>query len=127
MGDISKATRGRNNIINARSSILNPYENEPWTNISNNDFITGQISLGRTTSLAFHPTDPNIFYVGAAIGGIWKTTDGGQHYTALGDDLPYLAISSIIIDQDNPNIIYVSISDHVGYGCLLYTSPSPRD
>ena len=94
----------------------NPYENVTWTNISHENYITSQVGMGRTTSMAFHPTDPNIFYVGAAIGGIWKTTDGGQSYTPLGDELPFMAVSCIVVDQSSPNTIYIAISDHVWYG-----------
>lgn len=98
----------------ARST--NPYANINWTNINYTNFIVTQIALGRTTSMAFHPTDPNTFYVGAAIGGIWKTTDGGLSYTPLGDELPFMAVSSIVVDQNNPSTIYIAISDHVWYG-----------
>lgn len=94
----------------------NPYANIAWTNISYDGYITGQIGLGRTTSLGFHPTDPNTWYVGAAIGGVWKTTDNGATYTPLGDELPFLAVSSIVVDQDNPSNVYIAISDHVWYG-----------
>jgi len=99
-----------------KKSANSPYSNVPWSNISYEFYIDTQIGLGRTTSLAFHPTDPNIFYVGAAVGGIWKTTDGGQTYTPLGDDLPFLSVSSIVVDQNNPNTIYIAISDHLWYG-----------
>lgn len=92
------------------------YTDRTWTNISNTKFITTQISMGRTTSMAFHPSDPDIFYVGASIGGIWKTMDGGQSYEPLGDQLPYLAISSIVLDQKDPETIYISVGDHVWFG-----------
>lgn len=92
------------------------FEDITWTNLSYEDYITLQIGLGRTTSIGFHPTDPNTFYVGAAIGGVWKTTDGGISYIPLGDDLPFLAVSSIIVNKDNPEIIYAALSDHVWYG-----------
>jgi len=92
------------------------YEDIEWANISNTEFITLQISMGRTTSIAFHPTDVDIFYVGGAIGGIWKTEDGGKTYIPLGDDLPYLAVSSIVVDQNNPETIYISVGDHVWFG-----------
>ena len=92
------------------------YSDIEWNNISNTKFITTQISMGRTSSMAFHPTDPNIFYVGASIGGIWKTEDGGQTYLPLGDDLPFLAVSSIVLDQENPETIYIAIGDHVWFG-----------
>lgn len=96
--------------------LLNPYAAIPWTEINYTGYITGQIGLGRTTSMAFHPTDVNTFYVGAAIGGIWKTTDGGQSYVPLGDDLPFMAVSAIVVDRANPNILYIAVSDHVWYG-----------
>jgi photosystem II stability/assembly factor-like uncharacterized protein len=92
------------------------YEDVEWANISNTEFITLQISLGRTSCLAFHPTNPNVFYVGADTGGIWKTEDGGETYTPLGDDLPYLAVSSIVLDQENPNILYAALGTHLWNG-----------
>lgn len=92
------------------NSILDNFE---WNNIS---YKEASFGMGRTNALAFHPTDPDIFYVGAAIGGIWKTTDGGQTYIPLGDDLPFLAISSIVVDQKNPNNIYIAISDRLWFG-----------
>lgn len=94
----------------------NPYSNVEWTNISYENYIISQIGLGRTTSMAFHPSDAGTFYVGAAIGGIWKTTDGGQSYVPLGDALPFMPVSSIVVDQQNPNTIYIAVSDHVWYG-----------
>src|SRR5205823_165484 len=40
---------------------------------------------GRIMAIAVDPRDSsgNTFYVGAANGGVWKTTDGGQDYTPL--------------------------------------------
>ena len=86
--------------------VLQPYENVAWTNINYTDYITGQIGLGRTDDIAFHPTDPNTFYVAANRGGIWKTTDGGQTYAPMSDELPTLDARSLIVDQANPDIIY---------------------
>jgi hypothetical protein len=95
---------------------LGPFQNRNWSNIGNTQFITTQIGLGRTTSIAFHPTDPQTFFVGTPIGGIWKTTNGGSSYTPLGDNLPFLAVSSILINPANPQIMYIAMSDHVWYG-----------
>ena len=33
----------------------------------------------RVTSVIGVPGDPNIYYAGAASGGVWKSTDGGTH------------------------------------------------
>ena len=50
----------------------------PWVNINQTYGDGGYNGMGRATSIAFHPTNPEIYYVGAPIGGIWKTTDGGS-------------------------------------------------
>jgi len=73
---------------------------------------------GRTNSIAFHPTDPNIFYIAAAQGGVWKTTDGGVNWTVLTDNLPTLACGDVVVDQQNPNVLYL------GTGELNYSSDS---
>jgi photosystem II stability/assembly factor-like uncharacterized protein len=99
-----------------RKSAESPYKDVPWTNLSYENYIVSQIGLGRTTSIGFHPTDANTFYVGAAIGGVWRTTDGGQSYTPLGDELPFLAVSSVIVKKDNPSHLFIGVSDHVWYG-----------
>lgn len=98
------------------ASLTGPYRNITWSNISHHDYLEGQIGMGRTTSMAFHPIDPKTFYVGSALGGIWKTTDGGTSYTPLGDQLPYMAVSSIVVDQANPNVLYIALSDHIPNG-----------
>jgi photosystem II stability/assembly factor-like uncharacterized protein len=68
--------------------------------------------LGRINCITFHPTDPNTFWVGVAQGGVWKTTDSGQNWTPLTDDLPILRISDIAVDPNNTDIIYVCVGDY---------------
>lgn len=67
--------------------------------------------LGRVNALAFHPNDPSIIYIGASSGGLWKTNDGGQNWTVLTDHLPSLGVSAILIDRNNPQIIYLGTGD----------------
>jgi photosystem II stability/assembly factor-like uncharacterized protein len=80
---------------------------------TNNNYISG-----RTNSIAFHPSNPNIIYIGAAQGGVWKTTDGGLNWTALTDNLSTLACGDVVVDQSNPNILYL------GTGELNYSGDS---
>ena len=48
---------------------------------------------GRVTSIVVHPDkDKNIIYLGTALGGIWKTEDGGRNWTAKSDYAPSLGI-----------------------------------
>jgi photosystem II stability/assembly factor-like uncharacterized protein len=85
---------------------INP--NVTWTNMGVTKYLGSQAGLGRTSAVAFHPTLENTFYVGGGVGGIFKTTDGGNSYTAIGDLLPTLAVSRIVVNQSNPNTLYVA-------------------
>ncbi len=70
--------------------------------------INGQ---GRINSVFVDPVDPNILYVGAPAGGIWKSTDNGVNWTALTDHLPQIGVSGIAVDPNNNDIIYISTGD----------------
>jgi uncharacterized repeat protein (TIGR01451 family) len=69
------------------------------------------IVAGRITALAVDPTNPSVVYAGAAEGGVWKTTDGGVHWTPLTDAQPSLAVGSIAIDPSNHSTIYVGTGE----------------
>jgi len=66
---------------------------------------------GRLNSIAFHPTNPSIMWVGSASGGLWKTSNGGQSWDSNTDDLPSLGVSSILVDPTNTNIMYIGTGD----------------
>jgi photosystem II stability/assembly factor-like uncharacterized protein len=62
---------------------------------------------GRIDCIEFHPGDPNIFYVGAPCGGLWRTSDGGSSWECLTDELPTLGISDIDLSPQDPNTIFI--------------------
>ncbi len=67
--------------------------------------------IGRIDRLAFHPTDANTVYAGAAGGGLWRTTNAGTSWTNLTSDIPCLGISGIAIDYNSTNTIYILTGD----------------
>ena len=67
---------------------------------------------GRVNAIAIDPSSPSTIYAGAAGGGVWKSTDGGGHWTQLTDGMPDLAISAITISQTGK--IYVGTGDSDG-------------
>ncbi len=78
-------------------------------------FQLGPVNVGgRCLAIDIHPSNSDIVYVGMASGGIWKTTDGGDSWTPLGDDLPSMSVSAIAIDPSNPDIIYIGTGE--GWG-----------
>lgn len=74
----------------------------------------GYNGIGRINVIEFHPTNGNTYWVGASGGGIWKTTDDGQTWSSLSNNLPRLDISDIDVNPQNPNTIYVCTGDRDG-------------
>ena len=67
--------------------------------------------IGRINVVAVDPNDSDIIYIGAPSGGCWKTTDEGETWDVLTDDLPILGVSAIAIDPTNTDIIYIGTGD----------------
>jgi hypothetical protein len=65
-------------------------------------------SVGRIDAIAFNPKNPNIAYAGSNTGGIWKTTNGGQSWVPLGDQLQTMTVGAIAVDPVNPQIVYMA-------------------
>lgn len=89
------------------------------------DQITSH-GMGRINCMAFHPTDSSIIFAGVAQGGVWKSTNSGQSWTPLTDNLPIIRISDISIDQNNPNIMYISVGDYGYLGISLKSDGRKR-
>jgi len=68
--------------------------------------------IGRVDRVAFHPTNSNIMYAGAAGGGLWRTTDGGSTWSHLTADLGQISICGLGIHPTNPNIIYIMTGEY---------------
>lgn len=82
---------------------------------------------GRLNCVRFQPNNPNILFVAAPAGGLWKSTDGGSSWTTNTDALPTLGINDIAIDATNTNIMYLATgdvdgSDTYGVGILKSTN-----
>jgi photosystem II stability/assembly factor-like uncharacterized protein len=67
---------------------------------------------GRVVSLAVHPTNPLVVYAASASGGIWKTTDGGQIWLPLTDELSILNHGAVTLDPSNPEVVYIGTGEY---------------
>ncbi|MEI6090774.1 MAG: T9SS type A sorting domain-containing protein [bacterium] len=85
-----------------------------WVTLESPEGFPDQGYSGRLNCIAFHPLDTNIFFVGAPAGGLWKTSDGGKSWVTKTDNLPSLGVSEIVMNSQNPNIMYMATGDRDG-------------
>lgn len=82
---------------------------------------------GRITAIGVDPSNTKILYAGAALGGVWKSIDGGAAWKPLTDAQPSLAVGSIAVDPTAPQTVWVGTgdgdpySDSAGQGLLRST------
>jgi photosystem II stability/assembly factor-like uncharacterized protein len=84
-----------------------------WSSLGPDFSYSGYAGIGRLNCVAFHPTDLNTYWVGAAAGGLWVTHNVGSTWTCLTDQNGVLAVSDIIIptDYDSSHTIYIATGD----------------
>ncbi len=74
--------------------------NNPW-------IFSGPENIGgRITDIESPAGNPSTIYIGAATGGILKTTDQGVTWTNLFDDVPVISVGDIAIDPNNDQVLY---------------------
>src|SRR5205807_1786749 len=93
-----------------------------WTLIGPRPTSQGTIyvTAGRVNAIAIDPRDDNTVYIGAAEGGVWKTTDGGANWKPLTDQEASLANGAIALDLSNPDIVYVGTGEENFTGDSYY-------
>jgi photosystem II stability/assembly factor-like uncharacterized protein len=92
-------------IVTAQKASLEQFKNWKPRNI-------GPAGMsGRITTIDAVHTNPNIIYVGAASGGIWKTENSGHNWTPVFDEQPLQNIGAIAIQQSNPNVVWAGTGE----------------
>ncbi|MCF6223692.1 MAG: hypothetical protein L3J34_08185 [Flavobacteriaceae bacterium] len=66
---------------------------------------------GRITAIDVVNDKPNIIYVGAASGGVWKSESEGIAWEPIFDKENIQAIGAITIQQSNPDVIWVGTGE----------------
>ena len=51
--------------------------------------------------------NPNLYYIGTAGGGVWRTKDGGNTWTCVSDGYFGGSIGAVAVAESDPNVIYV--------------------
>ncbi|GAA0872841.1 hypothetical protein GCM10009117_19880 [Gangjinia marincola] len=69
--------------------------------------LIGPFRGGRSAAVTGVPGEPNLFYFGAAGGGVWKTEDGGRSWGNISDGFFGGSIGAVTVAKSDPNVIYV--------------------
>src|SRR5216683_1505031 len=85
------------------NAVINPntYQDLRWRSV-------GPHRGGRATAAAGVRTQPNVFYMGATGGGVWKTENYGITWMPVADgQIPTGSIGAIDVSDSNPNVVFV--------------------
>jgi hypothetical protein len=106
-------------VLPASSSVTNP-----WTSIGPTPTTGGFFSpvTGRITTIAVDPSDGtgNTVLIGGAQGGIWRSTDMGNTWTAVGDQNSSLSMGSIAFAPSAPATVYAGTGEQASVGFDIY-------
>ena len=106
-----------NTINQAEEKLYNSLE---WRSI-------GPFRGGRSAAVTGVPGKTNLFYMGTAGGGVWKTTDGGGSWSNISDGFFGGSIGSIAVSESDNNVLYagggeVTVRGNVSYGYGIWKS-----
>ncbi len=96
-----------------------PYANLKWRSVG------PAVAGGRVPAVAGTASDPNLYYIGAAGGGVWKSDNGAATWTPVFEKEPVSAIGAVTIDPTNENVVWVGTGESnprndVTYGDGVY-------
>ncbi|MGH9607023.1 MAG: WD40/YVTN/BNR-like repeat-containing protein [Terracidiphilus sp.] len=73
--------------------------------------FVGPMVGNRVSAVAGIPGDPSTYYAGAASGGVWKSTDGGNRWTPIFDREPVAAIGALAVAPSDPNVVWAGTGE----------------
>lgn len=74
---------------------------------------------GRSVTATGVVNDPLTYYFGTTGGGVWKTSDAGQHWENISDGyFTTGSVGAIAVSESNPNIVYVGMGEHAPRGVM---------
>ena len=87
------------------------YAGLQWRNI-------GPFRGGRIAAVTGAVGQPGVFYAGAALGGVWKTTSAGATWFNVTDSVPEIAgVTALEVAPSDPDVVYLGTGDR---GAGLY-------
>ena len=69
--------------------------------------LVGPFRGGRAGTVSGVLNNPNLYYMGTAGGGVWKTIDAGSTWSCISDGYFGGSIGALAVSESDPNVIYV--------------------
>lgn len=110
----------------AKNPVVKPTENPAYQSLQFRS-IGPAVASGRIGDIAVDPKNPAVWYIVAASGGVWKTTNAGTTFQPIFDSQGSYSIGCLTIDPNNHNVIWVGTGENnnqrsVAYGDGVYKS-----
>jgi hypothetical protein len=123
-GDLNAMTSGSLRALNQANAALQVRTGEAWYSLNpSNPSASG--NNGRINQVRIHPTNPNILFACAPTGGLWKSTNGGDNWFPIAENLAVLGCSDLAFLPSDPNTLYLATGDSDGtdsYSTGVYKS-----
>src|SRR5262249_28382393 len=89
--------------------------------------IGPDITTGRISDIDIDPKNPNVWYVASASGGLFKTENRGNNFTAIFDTGGSFSLGAVKVDPKDSNVVWLGTGENnnqrsVAFGDGVYKS-----
>ena len=110
---VSISIHGQEQADQPKLDDLNDYfKSVKWRNI-------GPFRGGRSVAASGVIGDPLTYYMGTTGGGLWKTSDAGQHWVNISDGyFKTGSVGAVAVSESDPNVVYCGMGEHAPRGVM---------
>ena len=85
------------------------------------------LTSGRLSDVAIDPKNPNVWYVAASAGNLWKTENRGNTWTPIFDEYGSYSLGTVVVDPRDSNVVWLGTGENnnqrsVSFGDGVYKS-----
>ena len=111
MGSISSSAQSTGKT-SKNTQVANYFQVMKYRNI-------GPFRGGRSVCASGVIGDPLTYYMGTTGGGVWKTSDAGQHWKNISDGFFNTgSVGAVAVSASDPNTVYVGMGEHAPRGVM---------
>lgn len=70
------------------------------------------LTTGRIQDIEIDPSNPSVWYVASAFGGLWKTENRGITFAPVFDDGGAFTLCCVVVDRRNPNVVWLGTGEN---------------